>query len=595
MRIRLPLHWRIALAYTALIFLTMGIVSAYLVGFIEDRFYKGMDTRLEEEAGLVGESMISFLYPTPDLESLHEASIRASVIIGGDKGQSSRITIIDSNGIVLSDSSIDPLSLPNQSYNEEFIDAISIGLGRDIRESSHHPDNVLYTAVPIILDDKVIGVSRIGLPLRELRSSINRILGTIAVSALIVAFLSVALGYYVFRRTTRSVQTVAEGAMQLASGDLEYRVQALSSDETQDLADAFNKMATTIRKTVRDLSGESAKLGAVLDTMADGVVVLDHSGRVELMNPAAEWLLNVGVNDSVGSHFVELVRDHDIQGLLTKSSEVGSIWQTEFELLPTRRFLSAIATPLGEKGEKGTLITLHDLTRLRQIETTRREFVTNVSHELKSPLASVKVMVETLESGAVPVEDTARDFLNRINTEVDRMHAMIDELLELSKLESGQIPLNITFVDVKSLVEEIVAEYSPLVENRGLVIDSDLPLCECQATGEREKIRQVLINLVENALRNTESGGIYISVSPGVDQITIAVRDTGLGISREHIPHVFERFYKVDRSRRDGGSGLGLAIVKHIVQAHGGEVDVQSSIGEGSVFSFTLPVNMRSE
>ena len=144
--------------------------------------------------------------------------------------------------------------------------------------------------------------------------------------------------------------------MQLASGDLEYRVQALSSDETQDLADAFNKMATTIRKTVRDLSGESAKLGAVLDTMADGVVVLDHSGRVELMNPAAEWLLNVGVNDSVGSHFVELVRDHDIQGLLTKSSEVGSIWQTEFELLPTRRFLSAIATPLGEKGEKGQLL-----------------------------------------------------------------------------------------------------------------------------------------------------------------------------------------------------------------------------------------------
>ena len=198
-------------------------------------------------------------------------------------------------------------------------------------------------------------------------------------------------------------------------------------------------------------------------------------------------------------------------------------------------------------------------------------------------------MVETLESGAVPVEDTARDFLNRINTEVDRMHAMIDELLELSKLESGQIPLNITFVDVKSLVEEIVAEYSPLVENRGLVIDSDLPLCECQATGEREKIRQVLINLVENALRNTESGGIYISVSPGVDQITIAVRDTGLGISREHIPHVFERFYKVDRSRRDGGSGLGLAIVKHIVFVHGGEISVESNAEVGTIFTITLP------
>jgi two-component system phosphate regulon sensor histidine kinase PhoR len=249
--------------------------------------------------------------------------------------------------------------------------------------------------------------------------------------------------------------------------------------------------------------------------------------------------------------------------------------------------LSVAATPLEERQ---VLLTLHDRTGLRQSETSHREFVSNVSHELRNPLASVKALIETLEDGAIDEGEVAREFLERIRHDTDRMNHLVDDLLELSRLESGRLTLQRGPVDLALLVAEVRSSFVPRADDLNIGLEAPVIDGLPAVNADAERLRQVLINLVENALRFTRTHGtISISTVQQPGEIEVLVRDTGVGMSREHLPHLFERFYKVDRSRRDGGTGLGLAIVKEIVEAHGGRVWADSKEGEGSTFGFTLP------
>jgi two-component system phosphate regulon sensor histidine kinase PhoR len=285
-----------------------------------------------------------------------------------------------------------------------------------------------------------------------------------------------------------------------------------------------------------------------------------------------------------------LVRDHNIYRLTSECLTTGEPQQGEIELLRPRRFLSAIATPLNENSSRGVLLTLHDLTRIRQVEASHKEFVSNVSHELRNPLASVKAMVETLEDGMIEENQFAKDFLERIHRDIDRMTFLVNDLLELSRLESGQLALQLAPLDLRPLVDEVSARFSAAAEAHGITVETDLPPGLPQVSGDREKLQQVLINLVENALKFTPiAGSITLSAQLQNEMIEVRVKDTGAGIPQEHLTHIFERFYKVDRARRDGGTGLGLAIVKQIVEAHRGEAWVESQEGVGSTFIFTIP------
>ena len=588
MRLPRSLHWRISLAYTALIFVTMGVVSIYLVNFIRDAFLADLNGRLQEEIGLVVVSSSDFFLAEIDVDGLQKEIDEMARIIDA------RVTIVDVDGLVLVDTAVQAEVDRNLRNREEIRQALATGAGADRRVDPSYGGDVMYQAIAIQVQGEIVGVARVGVPTSQLESNLSQIISTIGLSALIVAVLSVGLGYLLFRRTSRSVQLVAEGARRLAEGDLEQRVQATSTDdETRELADAFNGMASTIRSVVGDLSSERNKLTAVLDTMADGVVVLEAGSEVSLINRAAERLLDVRAEDAVGNRLVEVVRDHEIQQAVQQSLETGQIWQIEVELLPSRAFLSAIATPLGEldgsADAASVLLTLHDLTRMMQVETTRKEFVSNVSHELRNPLASIKAMVETIEDGAIDERSVAMDFLRRINRDVDRMNGIVNDLLELSHLESGYVPMHLVPVHLGPLIKEVVEDFQRSVADKGLVLASEFPETLSTVTGENERLRQVLVNLIENAIRYTSEGQIIISVSDEDQFQRVKVIDTGTGIPREHLPHVFERFYKVERSRRDDGTGLGLAIVKHIVQAHGGDVSVESEEGVGSTFEFTIP------
>ncbi|MDO8750042.1 MAG: ATP-binding protein [Dehalococcoidia bacterium] len=584
MRLLHTLQWRIALAYTVLIFVSMGAVSLYLVNFVRNTYISNLEERLEHETGLVSEATARYFRGPLDTADLHVASERIGKLI------QARVTVIAWDGTVLADNWEDPSKMENHAGRSEVQEALNSGLGRATRVSATVKQELLYTAMPIHVDGLLVGVARVAVPTSQIQANVNRIITTITLSAFVVAFLSLGLAYYVARRTSRSVRSVTVAARRLAGGDLEQRVEALASDETQELATAFNRMAAALRDMIQALSSERNKLSAVLDTMADGIIVIVGDGRIELLNRAAEDLLSVRAKDAIGSRFIETVRDHELQRLLSKSLETKHQQHSEVEVMRSRRFLSAVATPLTGDGNTGVLLTLHDLTPFRHLETTRREFVSNVSHELRTPLAAMMAMAETLEGGALEEPQIARDFVQRIHGEIDRMSEMVNELLELSRLESGQVKLQASPVDLPPLIQEVLVRFQERVRAKEIRLDAFLADGLPSVFGEKEKLGQVLSNLVDNAIKFTpEHGQVTITANVAGRMVEVAVRDTGIGIPEEHLPHIFERFYKVDPSRRDGGTGLGLAIVKHIVQAHGGEVSAESKEGAGTTFTFTVP------
>ena len=387
----------------------------------------------------------------------------------------------------------------------------------------------------------------------------------------------------------RGHEGLVEGMQRLGSGDYEHRAAPGNPGETGPLSEAFNRMADSVKAAIGLLSTERDTLSAVLDTMADGVLVVEPAGQVSLLNPAARVMLGIRQEAAAGARLVELVRDNEIHQVIAGCQNEKARQQAEISLHMTRRFLSAIATPLENNG--GVLLTMHDLTRMQQVETSQKEFVSNVSHELRNPMASIKAMVETLESGAVNDSRVALDFLARMRGDVDRINGLIDGLLELSRMESGQFTIEAEPTSLEPIIQGVRNKFSGAAAEQEVdvtvSVKGNLPL----VMADGEKLTQVFVNLVENSLKFTPRGGtVSILAQPAGEFVQIELKDTGVGVAPQHLPHLFERFYKVDRSRRDSGTGLGLAIVKQLVESHGGGIWVESREGEGCLFTFTIPV-----
>ena len=412
---------------------------------------------------------------------------------------------------------------------------------------------------------------------------------TVVLTGIVITFISLLTVMAVRLRIIWSMNKLINGISLISEGYLDHRVPAISRDETLDLSNAFNQMAETVSATIHTLSSERNTLSALLDTMADGVIVTNEDGNITLLNKMAKQIFNLENSEYLGLRLADSIRDFEIIQMASDCVDIEESIQDEIEIPEVRRYLSVTATPIGYGSGGGVLITVHDLTNIRQLENTRKEFVSNVSHELRSPLASIKAMVGTLESGALEDKKAATDFIDRIDKDVDRMTSLVSDLLELSRLESGQENIELEPVELRSLVNESIS----MVTNQmldGPDISSKI-LENVEILGNKQKITQILINLLQNSVKFTPTGGtISVEARPNDGYIEVSVLDTGIGISSEHLPHLFERFYKVDKARRDGGTGLGLAIVKHIVQAHGGTVYADSVEGEGSAFHFTMPL-----
>ena len=418
--------------------------------------------------------------------------------------------------------------------------------------------------------------------------------GAVLLAATGAALLTGSAAALVAGRALGAIRRITRSLQRAAAGELEHRASAEAGQEAAALVRAYNEMAARLGDLVAQEADERTRLASIVSAMTDGVLVVDAEGRVELANPAALEMLGVDVAFESGLRLVALSHNYDINRLVRECFEDGQPHRAHVDMPDLRRFIQALAVPLKAAGRAGAegraLLLLTDLTEMRRVEVTRREFISNASHELRTPLAAIRASAETLERGAARDPEAAPGFLRRIRDDVVRMDRMLSELLELSRLESGQAPLHLAPADPAGLAARAVERFRPQADESGIGLAIDAGAAP-PVTADADKMEQVLANLLSNALKATPRGG---SVTLGVVRqdgaVELSVSDSGQGIAADSLPHVFERFYKVSTARDDGGAGLGLAIAKHIVQAHGGQVSVESTLGVGSTFTVRLPL-----
>jgi two-component system, OmpR family, phosphate regulon sensor histidine kinase PhoR len=400
--------------------------------------------------------------------------------------------------------------------------------------------------------------------------------------------LGALLVWYFLLRPLHAVRREAES---IAGGNFTARVWPVPRGPAEQLVRAFNNMAEHVDARIAQASHERSRLAAAMNSSIDAVAALDREGRILFANLGFERAFGRPAEDVVGEPFAWVLADEQVLDAVRASRDQG-LRQIATVERPGRQFFQVTTTPIASGGEWSVLAVCHDVTDVKRTDQIRRDFIANVSHELRTPLASIKSVVETLAEGALQDEEVAQEFLRRADYEVDRLVLLVEELLELSRIESGEQPLSRTQTDIGCLLQEVVERLRPQAEREQIDLRLDCVPELGAVEVDPARIELAVLNLVHNALKFTSAAGtVTVSAARQPGQIVVEVSDTGVGIAASELPRIFERFYKVDQSRASKGSGLGLALVKHAVEAHGGSVSVRSQPGKGSVFSFMLPVS----
>jgi two-component system, OmpR family, phosphate regulon sensor histidine kinase PhoR len=595
---RLSIRWKVAIGSLLAVICGLAIAGLLAMQSLEQQEIAQLNDMLDARSNLVEYSLRSTFSdpPAPD-QQMHLGVIVRQL---GDRALA-RITVITADGTVIADSAVDDAGLPtvdNHLSRPEIRQALATGVGRDIRASQTTGARTMYRALrtelryqgkPVIL--------RLGLPMTMLERETGKLQRHLAI-AIGAAFLILSL--WMARSITKPLSDIASAARRLSAGDATIRIQTHSHDEVGLLGETLNQMTDQLRTKINELSEDRAQLLAMLTSMVEGVMVLDCRGRILQINPALERMFDVSRTEIRGQISTEVLAHPELNSLITTILTNRAGQEAEIVLMPGGRCLHIETSVAGceRENEACAVLVFHDITELRRLENIRKDFVANVSHELRTPLTSIKGYVEALLDGGKDDPDTAVNFLTIILKQSDRLNLILEDLLELSKIESGRISFKEDPLDLRSLIERTLSMIKPLADKKGhrLVsrVDDRLP----PIAGDEGRLAQVLTNLLDNAVKYTpEQGTITVAARSLPDQtVEFTVTDTGLGIPDQDRPRVFERFYRVDkaRSRELGGTGLGLAIVKHIVEGHGGQVWVEAHPPQGSRFVVRLPVTRQT-
>ena len=589
---RKRLFWKLYPAQIAILLFSLAALFGYTTLILRNFYFDHTANILETDARLLAEEIKS-ADPTRMPLELNDICRRL------DRETGTRYTLVRPSGVVIADSEQDPAAMDNHADRPEIREALAGKVGRSIRYSFTLKKDLVYVAVPIRLESagEQPVIVRASMPLPLFKQALNHLDFRIALGGLAVALLAGGLLWWTARRVTRPLQAIARGAARLAEGDFSARVQAADYEESAVLADSLNRMAGQLDQWIRTVTRQQREQEAVLANMNEAVMLIDGEHRIVRLNQAAGRLLGVDPQQATGRLILEVARYASLQKFIGELLEKGQRAETDLLLHDGgERFLMAYGIflpPTAEKDGAVALIVLHDVTRLKKLENLRREFVANVSHELKTPITSIKGFVETLRDGAIDDPENAKNFLAIVSNHAERLNSIIDDLLFLSKIEQDEQAATVTGEPARlagivqsalNICTTRIAEKKAAVELAG---DLDL-----QAVVDPKLLELAVVNLLDNALKYSEAGSrVTIRLEGTPTEARLAVADNGCGIEAEHLPRIFERFYRVDkaRSRKLGGTGLGLAIVKHIVKVHRGQVTVQSEPGKGSVFTIHLP------
>jgi len=496
-----------------------------------------------------------------------------------------RITIISPDGTVLADSEADPRTMENHRTRTEVAQALEGGMGKFLRVSGTLKQEMLYVALPLKAGNTTVGVVRLSLFLKEMNQALNRVKQKILLITLVILCISLLIALFFSRSLSRPISELSRASRKVADRDFNVRVFLRNRDELKDLADSFNSMVAQIRTLVAELTHQKGELTSIISSLQEGLLVLDRDDRVLLCNESFRKIISDGSIE--GKFFWEVFREPRFDEMTRKvrSSRQNLVEEIEFR----KKVYLCGATFLESEGE--IAMVFHDITQIKILERVKTDFVLNVSHELRTPLTAIKGFTETLQEETK--DEQSAHYISIIRRNTDRLINIINDLLSISELEARSIELQFGEVDLRNLVENLIKTFDPRVKAKGLYLKldaaRDLPVIEADSF----RLEQMFINLIDNAVKYSENGGIDIILRPVTRGVSIVVKDTGIGIPQDHLARIFERFYVVDksRSRKMGGTGLGLSIVKHVVMMHKGAIEVESAIGVGSTFTVTLPLS----
>ncbi|MFO0869918.1 MAG: ATP-binding protein [Pirellulales bacterium] len=528
------------------------------------------------------------------LDAGHRDSLQQWVREMSEKTRT-RFTILAADGTVLADSHEDPRRMENHAQRPELLRAAAgPAAGIDRRSSATVGVPFVYLALRVERDRQIVGFVRVAAEVQTVRAQVVKLQNLALLLGGAVLALSTLLTYMVVRRVVRPLERLTRSVAQFASEATLQPDTVEARGEVGVLARAFHQMQETLAERWLQLQNNNDRLAGMMASMEEGVLALDAEERIVLANDAARQLLELGDGDFTGKRLWEVTRLRALRDAFLETYPSGRASVKEFETAGSvRRTLTLRATRLPGTPAPGVMMVLHDISELRRLENLRRDFVANVSHELKTPLSSIKAYAETLRMGAIHDADNNLVFVGRIEEQAERLHQLIIDLLHLARVESGQQAFEITSVPVQSVVDGCLAAHAAPAAARQVALTCEPPPFAVAVRADEEGLRTILNNLIDNAIKYTPLGGrVTVRWNRQGPWATLEVQDTGIGIARQHQARVFERFYRVDkaRSRELGGTGLGLAIVKHLAQAFGGSVGIDSQPRQGSTFRVVLPV-----
>ncbi len=586
---RRRLLWQLYPSYILLTVLALLAVTWYANAMIRHLHFEEVAANLEGNARLAEQQISRDVLPleAAALQPLvHDMATRAFA----------RVTVILPDGRVVADSEEDPGKMANHADRPEIVEALRGGLGTSTRWSPTLDEQMMYVAVPITRGGQAVGVVRTAVPLTVVSRTLSRIavrLYAVAAAALVVV---AGLSLVAWRRIHRSLRDLTEAAEALARGEHGRHLPASDPMEFRQLSRAMNHMAGELKSRLQTVLQQRNQLEALLSSMQDGVLAVDSWERLIILNDSAARLIGADVEKSLGRSIQEVVRNSDLQQFVAGALAARQPTRGEIVLEHGgEQFLHAHGAVLrdAQGQEIGAVVVLHDVTRLKRLENIRKDFVANVSHELRTPVTLIKGFMETLLDGQPHGPEDTERFLKIVARQAERLNAIIEDLLSLSRLEQEHEKALLATQDtaIRGLLQAAIRTCEPKAQARDIRLELACPE-DLRTAVNGPLLEQAVLNLVDNATKYSEPGrSVQVRASPEGGELVVAVRDYGCGIAPEHLPRIFERFYRVDksRSRSLGGTGLGLAIVKHIAQAHGGRVEVESIVGEGSTFTIRLP------
>lgn len=586
-----------------LIMLTLIGLSMLAAGLAMVTVFKQSHIQLLEDNMVREIRLLQTMMEFPDTDSADAISYYTNRSVQLEELSDARVTFILKDGKVIGDSESDPLTMDNHANREEMLEAVKEGRGSTIRRSDTLEQDMLYVALPVKAGENFDGFVRLSVSLKEVDQGVKQGWTVMGIGLLVLFLIAALVSYRVAKGLTSPLEKITRVARRISRLEYDARVKIHRKDEIGQLAQAINGMADSLQTQLRTIRDNEDLLQSVLNNMTGGIVMVSGAGQIILVNRAAEKMLGINAEVITGKSYRELKQHYELTKLMEEGLESKEGFHEERNIYyPVESIirLDGVAMMQEEEQEsyRGMLFLLQDVSDIRRLERMRSEFVANVSHELKTPLAAVKGFAETLLGGGVIDEKTSRSFLQIIYDESERLNRLIGDILELSKIESKRIQMDYSPIHLSAFFDTISEMMRTVAEKKRISLELDIPE-ELFMEGDEDKLRQIFMNLLSNAISYTQEGGRVKltarekhSNGNAEDIVEFIVKDSGIGIPKKDLPRIFERFYRVDkaRSRGSGGTGLGLSIVKHLVDLHHGTIKVESELGIGSSFIIELPV-----